>query len=395
MSIKHNTKTLSRDVEWFCHRFESKRYSLSPWQRDDCWHHEYKKKLIESILNGVDIPKIYIGQIIDTDIETIMDGGHRTRAISGFKNNNFSITINGQEVFFDRKIDQATRNTRNLSNDEKKNFLSFELTVTTYNNITENDCRKIFNILQNAEPMTVADVINSHQSNLVDYLRNLSNEFMINNGEPLKDNVVKNKILKNADNSELLYQLTSWFTIINPILNKDDVEEEVAMKYLEKGLTRESKCLEYVRNHTTPITNELKEHFEGIIIYLMKYSNINKMSSTDINTLLHSKEWISEFSEEKFNGFLDAVSKYSTVKNKSNKKLKEGKIDEGKKLMEEAEKLDRNYKGNLSVWKKSKSSGGSNFTGMTKRKNIVEEYCCDKPVQEQEQEQEQEPDLES
>ena len=103
MSIKHNTKTLSRDVEWFCHQFESKRYSLSRWQRDDCWSHEYKKKLIESILSGIDIPKIYIGQIIDTDIETIMDGGHRTRAISGFKNNNFSITINFAFKYFCQK----------------------------------------------------------------------------------------------------------------------------------------------------------------------------------------------------------------------------------------------------------------------------------------------------
>lgn len=331
MSIKHNTKTLSRDVEWFCHQFESKRYSLSRWQRDDCWSHEYKKKLIESILSGIDIPKIYIGQIIDTDIETIMDGGHRTRAISGFKNNNFSITINGQEVFFDRQIDQATRNTRNLSNDEKKNFLSFELTVTTYNNITENDCRKIFNILQNAEPMTVADVINSHQSELVNYLCIISREFMVD-GALLRKLIIENKFLDNADNSELLYQLASWWTIINPQLEgDDDIEEEVAMKYLEKGKTRDSKCLSYVRNHTTPITNELKEHFEGIIIYLMKYSNIKKMTSTDINTLLHSNEWIEEFSEEKFNGFLDAVSKYSAVKNKSNKKFKEGNIDEGKK----------------------------------------------------------------
>jgi hypothetical protein len=376
MSIKHLTQTRSRDVEWFCSQYESKRYSLSPWQRDDCWSHEYKKKLIESILSGIDIPKIYIGEIINTDIETIMDGGHRTRAINGFKNNNFSITINDQEVFFDKEIDQVTRNIRNLSIDEKKTFLSFELTVTTYNNITENDCRKIFNILQNAEPMTVADVINSHQSDLVDYLRNLSNESMID-AQPLKDIVVKNKILKNADNSELLYQLASWFTIINPILNNDDDVEEVAMKYLEKGLTRESKCLAYVKEHSKNVSIDIKNHFEAKIAYLMKYPNINKMSSADINTFIHAKEWISGFSEEKFNKFLDDASHHSTVKNKSNKKFKEGNIDEGTKLMEEANNLDSNYDGNLSVWKNSKSSGGSNISGMTKRKNIVEEYCCE------------------
>ena len=377
MATRFTTQTRSRDVEWFNLQFESNRYALSPWQRDDCWPKDYQKTLIKSILFGIDIPKIYIGQIINTNNETIMDGGHRTRAINGFMNNEFSINMNGQEVFFDKLIDQSTRNTRNLNDNEKRNFLSYELTVTTYINITENDCRMIFNILQNAQPMSVADVINSHQSNLVDYLRGLSREFMIE-GVSLREIVVQNKILKTADNSELLYQLASWFTIINPILvDDDDIEEEVAMKYLEKGLTRDSKCLSYVKDHGTNVSNDIKNHFEAKIINLMGYPNINKMSSADVNTLLHSKEWVNGFSEDLFNEFLDAVAEYATVKNKSNKKFKEGDVDEGKELMEAADDLDSNYSGDLSVWKNSKSSGGSNFSGMTKRKNIVEEHCCE------------------
>ena len=292
-------------------------------------------------------------------------------------NNEFSVRIDGQDVFFDKQIDQETRNTRNLNTTEKRTFLGYNLTVTTYIDITENDCRMIFNILQNAQPMSVADVINSHQSSLVDYLRMISREFMVD-GKPLKELVVQNKILKNADNSELLYQLASWWTIINPILEEDDdVEEEVAMKYLEKGLTRESKCLSYVKKHTTEITNDLKEHFEDYIIYLMNFPNIKKMTSTDINTLLHSKEWIEGFSEDNFNTFLEAVSEYNAVKNKSNKLFKDGKVDEGKQLMEESDELDSEYSGDLSVWKNSKSSGGYNFSGMSKRKNIVEEHCCE------------------
>ena len=112
------------------------------------------------------------------------------------------------------------------------------------------------------------------------------------------------------------------------------------------------------------------------LTYLMNYDNINKMSSTDINTLIHSKEWINGFSEVKFNTFLEAVTEYAIVKNKSNKKFKLGYVEEGKELMEEADELDNEYDGKLSVWKNSKSSGGSNFAGMSKRKSIVEEYCC-------------------
>ena len=376
MATRFNTQTRSRDVEWYNLQFKSNRYTLSPWQRDDCWNNKYKKTLINSILNGIDIPKIYIGQIVDTNNETIMDGGHRTRAMDEYMNNIFSININDQEVFFNKQIDQVTRNTRNVSDEEKRRFLSFELTVTTYNNITENDCRMIFNILQNAQPMSVSDVINSYQSDLVDYLRDLSRTGMVDE-EPLRDIVVQNKILKTADNSELLYQLASWFTIINPILDDDDdIEEEVAMKYLEKGKTADSKCLDYVKKFNRVVTEDEKNHFEEYLTYLMNYDNINKMSSTDINTLIHSKEWIPEFSEVKFNTFLEAVTEYAIVKNKSNKKFKLGYVEEGKELMEEADELDNEYDGKLSVWKNSKSSGGSNFGGMSKRKSIVEEYCC-------------------
>ena len=39
--------------------------------------------------------------------------------------------------------------------------------------ISENRCREIFNILQNAQPMSIEDVINSHQSHLVDMSRKM------------------------------------------------------------------------------------------------------------------------------------------------------------------------------------------------------------------------------
>ena len=380
MSLNFTKQTHSRDIEWYNDKYNSNRYSLSKWQRDDCWPPEFKKDLILSIINGIDIPKIYIGQIIDTDIETIMDGGHRTRSINEFIGNEFPIKIGFQDVFFDKQFEQGTRNIRNLTNEEKTRFLRFELTVTTYNNITENDCRKIFNILQNAQPMSIADVINSYQSNLIDYLRGISNNFIIN-GNPLNELVLRNKILPKTENSELLYQLASWFSIVNPILHEnDDVEENVAMKYLEKGKTRESKCLEYVKKHdmmNIPITDEIKRYFEEKIRYLIIYPNVNKMHSADINTLLHSKCWINGFSEIKFTEFLNSLNEYSTLKNKSIKEFKNGNIDNGTYLLNEANEMDGNVNGNLSEWKNSKTSGGSNFTGMNRRKEIVEVYCCE------------------
>jgi len=371
----YKTETKSRDIEWYNQKYESDRYICAPWQRPDCWTLVWKQCLILSIMSGIDIPKIYIGQLKNSDIEAIIDGGHRTRAINDFINNKFSVKISGVEVLFNKKLEQSTRNTRVLTDEENKQFLRFELNVTTYINITENQCRDIFNILQNAQPMSVPDVINSHQSDLVDYLRHLSNEFKIG-GISLKDSILKNKILTKVENNELLEQLASWFTIINPILiGDDDVDKEVAMKYLEKGKTRKSKCLTYIKNYKIMVSDTVKSDFEKHLIYLINFSIIDKLKSSDINSLIYSKKWIPNFSDKKYEAIINEVIKYSKIKNESDKNLKKGKIDQGKKDLEKAKENDK--AGIFEIWSKSRSSGGSNYSGMSNRKDIVEEHCCD------------------
>ena len=44
---------------------------------------------------------------------------------------------------------------------EKTVFDNYKLTLSIYENLTEKDSRIIFNILQNSQPMTMADIINN------------------------------------------------------------------------------------------------------------------------------------------------------------------------------------------------------------------------------------------
>ena len=77
----------------------SSEFEFPEWQRENCWTDIFKQDLILSIINGVDLPKLYIGDIKDTDNKYIIDGGHRSRTIEDFYNNKFHITINDQKIF--------------------------------------------------------------------------------------------------------------------------------------------------------------------------------------------------------------------------------------------------------------------------------------------------------
>jgi len=370
------------DIEYYLYQITNDIFTCPIWQRRDCWPLEYKQKLIESILKGIDIPKIYIGEIIDTTLKYIIDGGHRTRAISEFVDNRFHIKINGIEVMYEQTDEHNTRNRRSLTQQEKERFMRYELNITKYANINEIDCRYIFNILQNSQPMSVADVINSHQSYLVDYLRDLAANINIIGFENLNFVFNHYKGLPKPDNNESLYQLVSWFTIVSPILDEDaspsdDVESEVAMRYLEKGKTRGSKCLKYIRKHNTEIENSIRQNFVEKVIFIMDCLRVKPiLASSDLNSLLYAYCWDQNFDVDSFYDFVDYVNEFIRLKNLAKKSYDENNMPQTQAYNAEKDELNEQFNGNLEIYAKSRTSGGSNEHGMRKRNDIIILHCC-------------------
>ena len=87
-----------------------------------------------------------------------------------YMDNDYPITIDSIKVYYDETPSQNTRNNRVMTDYEKNIFDNYLLTITIYENLSENEARSKFNKLQNAQPMSMADIINSHESHLVDYL---------------------------------------------------------------------------------------------------------------------------------------------------------------------------------------------------------------------------------
>lgn len=80
------------------------------WQRGYIWRLKDEQLLIDSILNGMPIPKFYLTQEYDTrkkaNIHYVVDGQQRIRAICKFLDNQFPIEINGKEYYF-RDLDAS------------------------------------------------------------------------------------------------------------------------------------------------------------------------------------------------------------------------------------------------------------------------------------------------
>ena len=82
--------------------FSNKLLSLPLWQRkgQKIWQGDYRSELIDSIMSGVMLPIIYLAKINGSRLKSIIDGGHRTRTLAAYKNNEFAWEYKNELVYY-------------------------------------------------------------------------------------------------------------------------------------------------------------------------------------------------------------------------------------------------------------------------------------------------------
>ena len=172
------------------------------------------------------------------------------------------------------------------------------MTVVTYTDITEKQARTIFNRLQNAAPMAMADVVNSFESDLVEYFRDEMRPWLLDGREDYKHCGLP---LKSPETNEDIYQMLSWMTIVNPAHNEYSLEEN-AMKNIEMGKSRENNfCFKYLRDFDdSDLTESIKNKFKQTVTYVIDFLKVNpKLNNlADIATLIYSMLYVPNFSKE-------------------------------------------------------------------------------------------------
>lgn len=383
-----DTRTAQTSVKDWNNIFETKKIALPTWQREDNWSLEFKIDLIKSILLNVDIPKFYVTKISDVgdNITYLIDGGHRTRTINEYMNNIFSIPIDDVYYYFNRLPPLSKINAKLLIEQPElyKYFTNYKLTIVQYDSISEVDARFIFNKLQNAVPMTIADVINTYETKLVEFLRDLIVtdkygikliNFYTKTYKPL--NYVNGT---NLNKNKILYDVCSKFTIFIPVKINTDYEDECvqALSSIMKGPTMDSPCLNYIKSYNEEIDDKTKMNFINHLKEMFKYINmLNELNITllesELNTLLHSMRWLKSFNFNIFINFLRDCNKYNNHIKNANKFIKNKNYKNHSIELNNADILNNKSLGTIQQWIKSKTGGivSSNKKNMITRLEII------------------------
>lgn len=387
-------------IRYFEKEFSDGMRILDVWQRLDGWsgkdRENYKPDFIKAILHGNDIPKIMEYTLLgdETEKKRILDGGHRTRAIHEFKSGEFPVKLEDNYYWWSLP-EEANRpvregaNGRNkvLPNALKNRFDNYSLTVTTYNNLTDEQARDKFNELNHCRPMNISEVINSHSSLLIDYLR--KEWHFINDEDSIGYRDVQTKFnLKKHELNNLNHMkvMTSLFSLIERT-GKTDVFD-----YCQPG-----DALRYVRANDDSKLNTQFSRSEFLVLWrkftdsLVKYSQWYEEMTTlededsdyefelsnhsEALTYFHYINSIPEatVSEETNSKIFEFSEKCQTYKKKDkelNKKLdsaKRGPTDVIEDIQQQLNDLESNVGKNVVKWSKTFTNNGSGKGNLKKR----------------------------
>lgn len=143
------TMSVSAVMSWLNHET----INLNPaYQRDSVWKKDQKVYLIDTIIRGYDIPKLYILKLKD-DTYDVVDGQQRIRSLNEFLNDKFALSASGYEgEHSGKKFSQLPPKVGSSINE-------FELHIVelTGDRWTDDVIRDIFLRLQKGTPLNPAE----------------------------------------------------------------------------------------------------------------------------------------------------------------------------------------------------------------------------------------------
>jgi len=162
------------------------RYDLQPdYQRDKVWTKDDKQKLLDSILNEWDIPKVYL-HVIDEENYEVVDGQQRLSTVYEFYDSEIELSDE-----YSKKFGGLTY--EDLPDKIKDIFDDYELDLVLIEDAQESELKELFARLQLGKALNSGEKLNAIHGNL----RNFAKEI-------IETNFFKKTIsLKNTRHSHL------------------------------------------------------------------------------------------------------------------------------------------------------------------------------------------------
>lgn len=138
----------------------------------DAWSKEDNQCFIDTILRGEPIPIFFLNYDSSKRVYFIVDGQQRLNCISKFYDNNLKLN----NKFSGRSNHGKTFNGENpLDEDQKSQFLEYELNFHIMEDYDDERVRLIFSRLQRGKPLHIGERLNAKPGSIVQCMRNLAN----------------------------------------------------------------------------------------------------------------------------------------------------------------------------------------------------------------------------
>ncbi len=154
------------------------------YQRPPVWSLPQKQLLIDTILRGYDIPKIYWRKVEkNPDKYEVVDGQQRLRAIWEFMESKFSLgknaeSINGVDL---KNVTYNGNNNKILPDDIRLSFDIYPLDVIVMTDTDEEEVREMFLRLQNGTTLKAQEKRNAMTGNMRDFVKQIASHKLFEN----------------------------------------------------------------------------------------------------------------------------------------------------------------------------------------------------------------------
>ncbi len=168
----------SNNKSWNLHTVSRRRNKINPkpqYQRTGVWSEKMNQNLVDSLLRGYPIPKIYLKECSQDEEggyeHEVIDGQQRLRAIWGFYNNEYGLG----DISNDLPIgDQSGKKYADLSENVKDTLDVYELSIVIIDEADDQEIRDLFSRLQEGKPLTPPERRNAIPGNMRDFIDELS-----------------------------------------------------------------------------------------------------------------------------------------------------------------------------------------------------------------------------
>jgi hypothetical protein len=255
------------------------------YQRGEVWNSRKRSILIDSMLRGIDIPKIYLRKLNSNahDYE-VADGQQRLTAINKFIENQFSLLLEEEKGLNLGKIEGKIvggLKYEKLSKNFKSRFDNYEVTIAIIENATNQEIRTLFGRLQEGEPLVPAEKRNA----IISTIGHLIDNYAINHTFFTNSRIPANRF-KRQDYMSNALALISY-------KNAEALKAELLLKmYLDKTLV----ISQVLQNKIAVILDKLAEidsnssariykkyHFTDMFYFLFEnYGRIAQMTAKAI-----------------------------------------------------------------------------------------------------------------